>query len=195
MTEIKELSIDQQFLEKVALTIGGEVTANRVANFLQQASQKGLLFRGIKSKKRSEQSINEGVLPVAPEGGKLASWWAFGPYIFAYPSSMTQGMFGFDTPFFHYGHWKDNDTQGFSLAITSKNTVANHGYIEHTGQAQLTVPLDPQLVQFIQIERPLTSPAELSRTTGQVLEQKAFELMEKIAEEGPKFGTVIRVTI
>ena len=140
MTEDRESSIDQHFFEKVAQTIGGDVTADRVSSFLKNATERGLLFRGIKSRKRSEQAIKEGVLPSAPDGGKMASWWAFGPHIFAYPSSMTQGMFGLDTPFFHYSHWNDGIELGFSLAITSKNNVSNHGYIEHTGQAQLTVP-------------------------------------------------------
>lgn len=189
------LDIERAFAEKVAQTIGGDVTADRVANFLKQASEKGLLFRGIKSRKRSEQAIKEGVLPSAPDGGKMASWWAFDQYIFAYPSSMIQGMFGLDSPFFHYSHWSDSDASGFSLAITSKESASKHGIIEHTGQAEITEPLNPQLIQFIQIVKPLTNPSELSRSTGQTLEQKAFEFMEKIAAGGPQFGSVIRATI
>lgn len=195
MTEVKESPTYQDFCDKVAQTIGGEITSDRVANFLKHASEKGLLFRGIKSRKRSEQAIKEGVLPSAPDGGKMASWWAFDQYIFAYPSSMTQGMFGYDSPFFNYSHWSDSEASGFSLAITLKESASKHGIIEHIGQAEITEPLDPQLIQFIQIVKPLTNPSELSRSTGQTLEQKAFEFMEKIAAEGPQFGSVIRATI
>lgn len=196
--EEDSLNIDRAFAEKVAQTIGGEITADRVLKFLEKASQIGLLVRGIKSKKRSEQAIKEGVLPSAPDGGKMASWWALGRKIFAYPETVQIGHgFGLDTPFFSYGHWnKDAENEsGYTLAVTTKDQVSPDFYIEGSDQAQITIPLDTSKVQFIMLSKPLEKPEDRTREAGQAFEQRAFVELEKIVNEGPQFGSVIRATI
>lgn len=188
MTEIKELTSEQQFLEKVAHTIGGDVTADRIANFLKLVSQKGLLFHGIKSRQSAKLAFKQGILPLTPEGGKV-SFWSFGPYIFAHPITLEKGMFGIDSPFFDYAHWNDAQTSGFTIAITERDKLSG-GYKEGLGQTQITVPINPSLIQFIHIEGENTSLEP--RRFGQAMEQKAFSLMERSVIDGPAFGTVIR---
>ena len=192
------LDIDRAFAEKVAQTIGGEITADRVSKFLEKASQIGLLVRGIKSRKRSEQAINEGVLPSAPDGGKMASWWALGKKIFAYPETVGIGRgFGLDTPFFSYGHWSKGteNESGYTLAVTTKDQVSPDSYFEGSEQAQITEPLDTSKIQFIILSKQLEKPEDRTREAGQACEQRAFVELEKIVNEGPQFGSVIRATI
>lgn len=198
MSEIETLDVEKAFADKVAQTIGGEISADRVSRFLEQASQIGLLVRGIKSRKRSEQAIRDGILPSAPDGGKMASWWAFGRKIFAYPETVEMGRgFGFDTPFFSYGHWsKDTEYElGYTLAVTTKDQVSPDSYIGGHEQAQFTEPLDTSKVQFVMLSKPLEKPEDRTREAGQAFEQRAFEELEKIVNKGPQYGTVVRVTL
>lgn len=151
--------INHTIEDKIAETIGGDITAERVAHVIESLQRGDFFVSGIGEKTDITEAITSGnPLPQTPLRGSSIT----GKEVFANP----YGAFSRGTPFFDSSHGPyQKDTSTLTLAVTDSNSPAT--------------PKDAMILHAKVTAHNGIEP----RKKGQLAEQTLFRLLEKGIED------------